>query len=104
MKVFHFTARDVNPSDLATAVVTHLEGMGFTFERNKEDMIRTGVVKASRGGAKGMVDILAQTFLVSPQMSLLEVKKGKGDILEWNHAFTELVQKMGSMLEAPRDD
>jgi hypothetical protein len=26
-------------------------------------------------------------------LSLVEIKRGKGDILEWNSAFTELMEK-----------
>jgi hypothetical protein len=34
-----------------------------------------------------MVDVFAQTFGVSSELSLLEIRKGKGDILEYYYVL-----------------
>lgn len=103
-KTFHFTATDISPQDLTAVAVQALQDMGFTFEKPVEVMTRTGVVQASKVSPKGMVGMLLQAFTVSPTLSLLEVKKGKGDLLEWNAVYSELVEKkLAHVLNKPRE-
>jgi hypothetical protein len=92
-KCFHFTATDITPQDLTAACVTALQEMGFTFDRSVEVMTRSGIAHAHKVSPKGMLGMSLQAFTVSPHLSLLEIKKGKGDLLEWNAAYSELVEK-----------
>lgn len=124
-KCYHFTATAITPQELITAVIDALTSMGFDFEnvartshssnaannhhRNssssglRETMINSGVVKTSFLSAKGMVGMFIQAFHLSGGMSLLQIKKGKGDLLEWNNAFSELVdRRIAHLLNKPR--
>jgi len=104
-KVSHFTANDITAQDLAAAVVDGLAAGGFTFEAEKEVMVRTGVIKASLRSPKGMVGMFAQTFTVSPKLSLLELRKGKGDLLEYKAAYSDLLEKkLSSIINIPAED
>lgn len=101
-KCYHFTASAISPHDLAKAAVDALGAMGFDFEGPKESMIASGVIKSSFLSAKGMVGMFIQAFELSPQLSLLEIRKGKGDLLEWNNAYSELVDKrLAHLLNKP---
>jgi hypothetical protein len=104
-KIFHYTSPQ-SAQDLAAGVVAALTAMGFSFENpSDEAMVRSGVIKVNKtSGAKGMVSMAIQTFTLSPALSLLEIKKGKGDLLEWNSAFSELVDKrIAHLISKPKE-
>lgn len=103
-KCFHFTASGISPQDLTTAVVGALAGLGFSFESPTEVMVRTGVMQARKHSPKGMLGMFLQAFTLSPGLSLLEIKKGKGDLLEWNAAYSELVDKrIAHLINKPKE-
>ncbi len=92
-KSYQFTASNTSAIDLSREVCNALEAILFTIEGNKERSIQSGIIKANRVTAKGMVGITIQVFILSPTLSLLTIRKGKGDLLEWNNAYSELVEK-----------
>lgn len=92
-KSAHFTASNITPQDLTRAVYEALATMGFTFENERAESERLGVIRANFLSAKGMVGMYIQAFTLTPTLSLLEIRKGKGDILEWNNAYQELVER-----------
>lgn len=92
-KCYHFTASAISPQDLTKAVIDALENMSFDFDKPKEKMIASGLIKTSLLSAKGAVGMKLQIFELSPQLSLLEIVRGKGDLLEWKAAYRELVDK-----------
>ena len=95
-KTYHFSASAISPHDLTRAVVDALEGMGFDMEGTgggKDAILHSGVIKCSLLSAKGLVGMFVQVFELSPNMCLLEIRKGKGDLLEWNTAYSELIDK-----------
>lgn len=101
-KCYQFTASNIPAEDLTKAVYEALEGMKFTFEGQKDSSLKNGMIKANFLSAKGMVGMTAQVFIVTPALCLLEIRKGKGDILEWNNVFSELIEKkIGQMLNRP---
>jgi hypothetical protein len=103
-KCFHFTATGITPQDLTAQVVSALQDMGFSFERPVDVMVRTGVMQASKHSPKGMLGMFLQAFTLSPTLSLLEIKKGKGDLLEWNAAYSDLVEKrIAHLINNPKD-
>lgn len=91
-KCYHFTSEST-AQQLAGATVDALHNLGFSFESSRDIMTRTGVIKASFNSSKGMISMQIQTFKISPSTSLIEIKKGKGDLLEWNNMYVELVEK-----------
>ncbi len=92
-KCYHFTSTNISVEDLSLAVYDALSAMGFDFESSRDAVKQCGVIRTSLLSAKGMVGMFIQVFTLSPSLALLEIKKGKGDILEWNTACSELVDK-----------
>lgn len=92
-KQYHFTASAISVHDLSKAVIDALEAMGFDFPSSKEAMVASGVIKSTMLSAKGMVGMSIQIFELSTRLCLVEIRKGKGDLLEWNTAYSELVDK-----------
>lgn len=92
-KSYHFTASNISAADLSKAVYEALEAIGFSFDDSKDMSIHHGIVRGTFLSAKGMVGLFAQVFVLTPTLCLLEIKKGKGDILEWTTAYTELIER-----------
>jgi serine/threonine protein kinase len=93
LKCYQFTASNIGAKELTEEVAKALEGMGFTGEGNKSRSIENGIIKANYLSAKGMVGLSVQVFILTPALCLLTIRKGKGDLLEWNNAYSELVEK-----------
>lgn len=91
-KCYHFSSSH-HAGEVAAAVYDALQAMGFDFEVSKEKIVQSGLIKASLLSARGMLGFFIQVFTLSPNLTLLEIKKGKGDVLEWNNAFSDLVDK-----------
>jgi hypothetical protein len=70
-----------------------LKEMTFNFNMSRSAIVHSGSLKASMISAKGMVGIVVQVFIISPVLNLLEIEKGKGDLMEWSNAFNELTEK-----------
>jgi serine/threonine protein kinase len=104
-KGHHFTASNIAPQELARAVYEALESVGFTFETDKAASERIGIIKANLLSPKGMVGMHVQVFSLTATLSLLEIRKGKGDLLEWNNAYSELIERrIGHLLNRPTGD
>ena len=62
-------------------------------------------VKATLLTAKGMIGMTIQVYCVSKSsshpISLVEVRRGKGDIMEFHNAFSELISRVGSLVNVP---
>jgi serine/threonine protein kinase len=91
-KSYHYST-SCNPQDMIKKVYDALREMNFTFADTRDTILQQCSLKADLLSAKGMVGVFIQVFFVSPTLSLIEIKRGKGDILEWNTAFTELMEK-----------
>ncbi len=101
-KSYHFTATNITPQALTHAVYDALAGMGFTFESDRAQCERLAIIQAQFLSAKGMVGMYVQAFTLTPALTLLEIRKGKGDILEWNNAYQELVERrIGGLINRP---
>lgn len=92
-KSYHFTCSSVSPQELMGAIFDSLKEMNFDFNMSRKTIVHSGSLKANLISAKGMVGILIQVFIVSPSLCLLEIQRGKGDLMEWNNAFNELISK-----------
>lgn len=103
-KVYHFTSSGSTPQDLIKFIFESLESEGYDFESTKESVINNCQLKASLLSAKGRVGMLIQVFILTPTMNLLEIRKGKGDIMEWNNAFNDLVNnKLSTWINIPKN-
>jgi hypothetical protein len=70
-----------------------MQEMGFEFLSSVETAMSSGRVRATLRTPKGMVGYSLQVFVLCPTMSLLEIRRGKGDLMEWNNAFNDLTAK-----------
>lgn len=104
-RIFQFTASNITAKDLTNTVYQSLEGMGYSFEGDKLTSIERGIIKANYLSAKGMLGMLVQIFILTPNLCLLSIRKGKGDILEWNNSYSELIDKrIGHLLNRNTSD
>jgi hypothetical protein len=102
-KCFHFTASNISAHDLAAAGYDALQDMGCDFDTPRETCLQTGVIRASLLSAKGMVGVGLQVFVLTPSLCLVEVKRGKGDIMEWSTAYAELIdRRLAHLLNKPK--
>lgn len=62
-------------------------------------------IKATLLTAKGMIGMTLQVYCISRSsahpLSLVEVRRGKGDIMEFHNAFSELTSRVGSLVNVP---
>ena len=70
-----------------------LTGMGFTFENSVESAMTSGRLRSNLNSVKGTIGIAFQVFTLCGTLSLLEIRRGKGDVLEWKNAYSELVDR-----------
>jgi hypothetical protein len=103
---FNFTSPVVPAEELMRAVYGALQEMKFEFHCSLQAAMSSGRVRATLMTAKGMVGLSCQVFVLCSTLSLLEVRRGKGDLLEWNHAFSELTgsKRIGHLLNMPPAD
>lgn len=62
-------------------------------------------IKATLLTAKGMIGMTIQIYCISKNsahpLSLVEVRRGKGDIMEFHNAFSELTTRVGALVNVP---
>eukprot|EP00607_Mallomonas_marina_P006248 CAMPEP_0182437152 /NCGR_PEP_ID=MMETSP1167-20130531/84846_1 /TAXON_ID=2988 /ORGANISM="Mallomonas Sp, Strain CCMP3275" /LENGTH=455 /DNA_ID=CAMNT_0024629957 /DNA_START=152 /DNA_END=1519 /DNA_ORIENTATION=- len=93
-RTFQFTSHQA-PEELMSGVTAALTAMGF--EVSPGGSADPFKAKGSLLTPKGMIGIGLQVYTLqgdeSGALSLLELRRGKGDILEFHTSFTELVEK-----------
>ncbi len=90
-RMIHYTS-PLSPSKLISEVYNGLIALGCTVNCSKERVMVSGKLFATRVTTKGMVAIHIQAFEITSSLSLLSVRRGKGDLLEWTALFTELLE------------
>ena len=90
-KCYHFTASQTTPQELILHLYNALNILGFKEENSKDHIIRTAVIESTLLTVKGVIGMSIQVFELTPQLCLLEIRKGKGDILEWTNAYHDLI-------------
>ncbi len=62
-------------------------------------------IKSTLLTAKGMIGVTIQIYSLSKSeskpLSLVEVRRGKGDIMEFHNAFSELTARLGTLVNVP---
>lgn len=100
-KSYHYSS-DTPPQELIKLAYDALIDMNFQFPDTLDNIQQSCSFRCDLHSPKGMVGMVVQVYYVSPNLSLIEVKRGKGDILEWNNAFNELMEKkIGHVLNKP---
>lgn len=89
---YKFTSNVVPAEDLMTQVYNIFVSTGFNFVDAVESCSVSGRVKGSRLTARGMVGVNIRVYTLCSTLSLLEITKGKGDLLEWNDIYKDIVE------------
>lgn len=100
---FSFTSA-TPPAALYEAVRAAMTERGYTLYAN---FPRKMLVKGTLLTPKGAISLLAQVFLIAGSSStcLLEIRRGKGDLLEFHAALTDLVDnKLITLINKPKAD
>jgi len=95
---FLFSSPVTPPEALLEALYSCLVESGFAVEGSLETCLTMGKCKGLLRTAKGMVGMGIQVFGMTPGLSLVEIRRGKGDLLEWTSAYTDLVERRISHL------
>jgi len=96
---FYFSSPVAPAEALVQELHKCLVDAGFTVEGSLESCVDAGRCRGLLRTPKGMVGMGVQVFRLTDTTSLVEVRRGKGDLLEWNAAFHDLVdRRMGHLL------
>jgi serine/threonine protein kinase len=96
---FYFSSPVAPAEVLVQELHKSLVDAGFTVEGSLESCVAAGRCRGLLRTPKGMVGMGVQVFRLTDTTSLVEVRRGKGDLLEWNAAFHDLVdRRMGQLL------
>ena len=89
---FHFSSPIAPPGALIEAVYRAMVEMGFEIDgAGAEAAKSSGRMKGSLLTAKGMLGIGVQVYELCSTLTLLELRRGKGDLMEWSAAYNDLV-------------
>eukprot|EP00604_Paraphysomonas_vestita_P002240 CAMPEP_0174819346 /NCGR_PEP_ID=MMETSP1107-20130205/2518_1 /TAXON_ID=36770 /ORGANISM="Paraphysomonas vestita, Strain GFlagA" /LENGTH=423 /DNA_ID=CAMNT_0016032649 /DNA_START=273 /DNA_END=1544 /DNA_ORIENTATION=- len=98
-RTFQFTS--YSPTDrLFNGVLGALRELGFETSLVQSDALKA---KATILTAKGMIGISVQIYVIlssGRNISLLEVRRGKGDIMEFHNAFSDLHRRISPLINA----
>lgn len=93
VKVRQFTS-SLPPLEVLQGIDAALQGMGCD-TRLQADQFK---VKGALLSSSGMIGVIIQSYSISDSVHLVEIRRGKGDILEYYKLFNELVQNQISHL------
>ena len=97
---FKFTSKVIPNENLLNKVTKIFVESGFSFEHSNESSSIT--TTGSINSAKGVVSVIIEVNQISSTLSLLEIMKGKGDLLEWNKICKDIIDhKLTDMILKP---
>ena len=80
-----------DPTSLAEAVTQQLSALGCEITEGESRATR---VKATKLSPKGLIGITADIYVLTGDLSLLEFRRGKGDLLEFRNLYSELIENL----------
>jgi hypothetical protein len=100
---FHFSSKVTPAESLMKGVYAALKGMGFELDASSEQCESTGKCKAViRTAAKGTLGLHINVFSICSSLSLLEIRRGKGNLQEWNAIYDDLINnRIASLISRP---
>lgn len=91
-----------NIDQVMTGLTEALGEIGFELDLSHRTHYK---IKATLLTTKGMIGMTIQIYCVSKSsshpLSLVEVRRGKGDIMEFHNAFSELTTRVGALVNVP---
>jgi serine/threonine protein kinase len=83
---FHFSSNVVPAKTLMCDIYTALKQMNFEFVESIDVAATTGKLRASlMTPARGSLGLTIFVYTLCSSLSLVEINRGKGDLLEWNN-------------------
>ncbi len=99
-----FSSPLVPSPSLMRAVFAAMRLLEWQVASDEEQCVVSGSLKASKSTSKGTVGIFIRVFGLCSTLSLLEVRRGKGDLLEWTSCFDTLVAALTPVLNVVAED
>lgn len=97
VKVRQFTSA-LPPLEVLTGIDQALQEMGCDTRVQPEQFKAKGALLTS----SGMIGIIIQSYALSDTVHLVEIRRGKGDILEYYKLFNDLVRnRIGHLINVP---
>ena len=99
MGCYSFTSTVSPVHELIRSIYEGVKSAGWVIAHSDAESDKSGMVRATKLSPKGMLGIGINVFILSPSLSLVQIIRGKGDRLEWNKMYQELVdEKLSSVL------
>ena len=101
---YNFTSPIVPAINLIGQVYSILTTDAWTHELTLEESKFSGMIRATKVSSKGMIGVGINIYILCSELSLLQIVRGKGDRLEWNKIFTELIEKkLANLIQGAKD-
>lgn len=98
-RIYHFSSACTPSSKLISHIVEALRNMSCEVVASSEDPLK---IRATLLTPKGMIGVTVEAFYLTDSLSLLEIRRGKGDILEFHGLLSELVgSRIASFINNP---
>ena len=89
---FHFSSKIVPAENLMKQLYEIMKSMGFEMDDTMSRCESSGkCVGNIRTAAKGTLGLTAYVYTLCSNLSLLELRRGHGDLLEWNSIYGNLI-------------
>ncbi len=100
---FHFSSKITPAENLMKGVYAAMKAMGFELDASSEQCESSGKCKAViRTAAKGTLGVHVNVFSICSSLSLLEIRRGKGNPLEWNSIYDDLINnRIAALISRP---
>lgn len=89
---YNFTSSTPSAQVLITAVHDTMHKAGWSHSLALEVSLQSGMIRATKMSPKGMIGIGVNVYMLCSSLQLLQIVRGKGDRLEWNKMYQELVE------------
>lgn len=98
----HKYTSNVYPAELLMKeVYESFTAKGFTMRETVEIACLSGKASGNYLSPKGLVGVSIRCYDLCTTLSLLEIKKGKGDLLEWDNITRDVIESLGSLINRP---
>lgn len=100
---YNFTSSAPSAQVLITAVHDIMQRDGWSHSLNLEVSLQSGMIRATKMSPKGMIGVGVTVYILCTSLQLLQIVRGKGDRLEWNKMYQELVEnKLAHLLNVAK--
>jgi len=100
---YNFTSSAPTAQVLITAVHDIMQKDGWSHSLALDVSLQSGMIRATKMSPKGMIGVGVTVYILCTSLQLLQIVRGKGDRLEWNKMYQELVEsKLAHLLNVAK--